>query len=49
MKVLTYIDHGNFVITDKPKPEILDPRDAVCTNKDISPLRVLWNLVIQEG
>ena len=29
MKALTYIAHGKFALTDKPKPEILDPRDAV--------------------
>ena len=29
MKALTYIDHGKFALTDKPKPVILDPQDAV--------------------
>ena len=29
MKALTYIEHGKFALVDKPKPEILDPRDAV--------------------
>ena len=29
MKALTYIEHGNFALIDKPKPVILDPRDAV--------------------
>ncbi len=29
MKALTYIEHGTFALTDKPKPVILDPRDAV--------------------
>ena len=29
MKALTYIEHGKFALTDKPKPVILDPRDAV--------------------
>ena len=29
MKALTYIEHGKFALMDKPKPEILDPRDAV--------------------
>ena len=29
MKALTYIEHGKFALTDKPKPEILNPRDAV--------------------
>ena len=29
MKALTYIDHGKFALLDKPKPVILDPRDAV--------------------
>ena len=29
MKALTYIEHGKFTLTQKPKPEILDPRDAV--------------------
>ena len=29
MKALTYIKHGKFALLDKPKPEILDPRDAV--------------------
>ena len=29
MKALTYIEYGKFALLDKPKPEILDPRDAV--------------------
>lgn len=29
MKALTYIDKGRFEITDKPKPMIIDPTDAV--------------------
>ena len=29
MKALTYIDYGKFALLDKPKPVILDPRDAV--------------------
>ena len=29
MKALTYIEHGKFALTDKPKPVILDPRDTV--------------------
>ena len=29
MKALTYIEHGKFALSEKPKPEILDPRDAV--------------------
>ena len=29
MKALTYIEHGKFALTDKPKPALLDPRDAV--------------------
>ena len=29
MKALTYIEHGKFTLMDKPKPTILDPRDAV--------------------
>ena len=29
MKALTYIEHGKFVLTNKPKPVILDPRDAL--------------------
>ena len=29
MKALTYIEHGKFALLDKPKPVILDPRDAV--------------------
>ena len=29
MKALTYIEHGSFALLDKPKPVILDPRDAV--------------------
>ena len=28
-KALTYIEHGKFALTNKPKPEILDSRDAV--------------------
>ena len=29
MKASTYIKHGKFALLDKPKLEILDPRDAV--------------------
>ena len=29
MKALTYIEHGKFALMNKPKPVILDPRDAV--------------------
>ena len=29
MKALTYIEHGKSPLLDKPKPEILDPWDAV--------------------
>ena len=29
MKALTYIEQVKFALIDKPKPEILDPRDAI--------------------
>ncbi len=29
MKALTYIEHGKFALTDKPKPQLADPRDAI--------------------
>ena len=29
MKALTYIEHGRFAVTEKPKPVVADPRDAV--------------------
>lgn len=29
MKALTYIEYGKFALIDKPKPVLLDPRDAV--------------------
>lgn len=29
MKALTYIEHGKFALTDKPKPRVIDPRDAI--------------------
>lgn len=29
MKALTYVAQGEFALMEKPKPEILDPRDAV--------------------
>ena len=29
MKALTYIEQGRFALLDKPKPEILDDRDAI--------------------
>ena len=29
MKALTYIEHNRFALLEKPKPEILDPRDAI--------------------
>ena len=31
MKALTYIEHGKFALLDKPKPVILDSRDAIVT------------------
>ena len=29
MKASTCFEHGTFALPDKPKPEVLDPRDAV--------------------
>ena len=29
MKACTYIDKGRFELTDKPKPQIIDPKDAI--------------------
>ena len=29
MKALTYLEHGRFAVTEKPKPVVIDPRDAV--------------------
>ena len=29
MKALTYIEQGKFTLMDKPKPRLLDPRDAI--------------------
>ncbi len=29
MKALTYIKHGKFALTEKPKPELIDSRDAI--------------------
>ncbi len=29
MKALTYVDHNNFTLLDKPKPVIQSPRDAI--------------------
>ncbi len=29
MKALAYIEHGKFALVDKPKPVLLDPRDAI--------------------
>lgn len=29
MKALTYIEHGKFALTDKPKPQIINTRDAI--------------------
>lgn len=29
MKALTYVDYGRFVLTDKPKPQIINARDAI--------------------
>ena len=29
MKALTYLEHGRFAVTKKPKPVVTDPRDAV--------------------
>ena len=29
MKAFTYIDHGKFALTEKQRPDIIDPRDAI--------------------
>ena len=29
MKAYTYIEKGRFELLDKPKPELLDPKDAI--------------------
>ena len=29
MKALTYMEHGKFELLEKPKPVILDDRDAI--------------------
>lgn len=29
MKALTYMEQGKFALTEKPKPEILEPKDAI--------------------
>ena len=29
MKAYTYISHGKFELTDKPKPELQNPRNAI--------------------
>lgn len=29
MKAYTYISAGRFAMTEKPKPEIIDPKDAI--------------------
>ena len=29
MKALTYLEKGKFALTEKPKPQIIDPRDAI--------------------
>ena len=29
MKALTYVEHGKFALTDKPKPSLQDSRDAI--------------------
>lgn len=29
MLAYTYISHGHFALRDKPKPTLLDPRDAI--------------------
>lgn len=29
MKALAYIDRGRFALTEKPKPDLLDERDAI--------------------
>lgn len=31
MKALTYIEHGKFALTDKPKPQIINAPNAVVT------------------
>ena len=29
MQAYTYVEHGKFELLNKPKPELLDPRDAI--------------------
>ena len=29
MKTLTHLEHGKFALLDKPKPQIINPRDAI--------------------
>ena len=29
MKAYTYIDKGRFELTEKPKPQLIDPKDAI--------------------
>ena len=29
MEALTHLEHGKFALLDKPKPQIINPRDAI--------------------
>ena len=37
MKALTYIEHVKFTLVDKPKPELLDPQDAIVSSITLCP------------
>jgi hypothetical protein len=39
MIAYTYKEHGKFELTDKPKPEIIDSRDATATKSSHSSSR----------
>jgi len=40
MKAMTYIERGRFALTEKPKPDPLDERDAIVMVTLGSPCRI---------
>ena len=46
MIAYTYKEHGKFELTDKPKPEIIDSRDAVVHVYRYTFQKITCNIVI---
>ena len=44
MKAYTYIEKGRFELLDKPKPEILDPKDAIVYIPEMQEAELMYKL-----